>query len=90
MSHFWFDVQGWLFVFVCWCFVVVCGCLLLFCGGLWLFAGGLWLLPVLVTMINLFEVEEQTIGKCIKLCFHIQRFSVNCFCVSFNSLFRNI
>ena len=40
-------------------------------------------------MIKLFEVEEQiSIGKCIKLCFHVQRFSVNCFCVSLNSLFR--
>ena len=42
-------------------------------------------------MIKLFEVEEQiSIGKCIKLCFHVQRFSVNCFCVSFNSLFENV
>ena len=42
-------------------------------------------------MIRVFEVEEQiSIGKCIKLCFHIQIFSVNCVCLSFNSLFTNV
>ena len=40
---------------------------------------------------DIVEVEEQiSIGKCIKLGFHVQRFSVNCFYVSFNSLFRKI
>ena len=42
-------------------------------------------------MIRVFEVEEQiSIGKCIKLCFHVQIFSVNCVCLSFNSLFTNV
>ena len=40
---------------------------------------------------QLLEVEEQiSIGKCIKLYFHVQRFSMNCFCVSFNSLSGNV
>ena len=42
-------------------------------------------------MTKLFKAEEQiSIGKYIKLCFHVQRFSMNCFCVSFNSLSWNV
>ena len=29
-------------------------------------------------------------GKCIKVCFHDQRFSVNCFCISFNSTYGKV
>ena len=45
-SDFWFDMQGWLFVFVCWWFVV-------FGGRLCSFSGSLWSLPVLVTTISI-------------------------------------
>ena len=42
-------------------------------------------------MIKLFEVEEQiSIGQCIKLCFHVERFPVNFFCEFFNLLFRKV
>ena len=42
-------------------------------------------------MTELFEAEEQiSYGKCMKLCFHAQRFSVKCICVSFNSLFWKV
>ena len=42
-------------------------------------------------IIKLFEVDEQiSVDKWIKLCFHVQRFSMNCFCVSFNSLSKNV
>ena len=41
--------------------------------------------------LKLFEVKEQISGgKSIRLCFHVQRFSVNCFCVSLNSFSRNV
>ena len=43
MLDFKFDVQEWLFVFICWWFVVVCGHLLVVCDCLWM--------PVLVTMV---------------------------------------
>ena len=39
-------------------------------------------------IIKLFY-QTNFYGKCIKLCFHVQIFSVNCFCVSFNPLSGN-
>ena len=41
--------------------------------------------------VKLFEVKEQTSsGNSIRLCFLVQRFSVNCFCLSLNSLSGNV